>query len=280
MSIITPNKRITEKFTRLAEKNEMAFIPFLVIGDPDPFTFIEIVKAIEPYSDIIELGIPFSDPIADGSVIQAADIRAFASGTTFETSFALIQEIRNFSQKPIVLLTYANVLGVDEERTATLQRFADIGVDGIVAADIPIEESTDLIVEMNSFSLDLILLAAPTTHDSRLTNILENAQGFLYLVAIKGVTGAREYILTETSETIERIIMANTLPEKIPICVGFGISKPEHVHQINDLGADGVIVGSALITIIEQNLADIPQMIIGVTDFVSQMKDATHKESL
>ena len=236
---------------------------------------LDIIQTVEPYADILELGIPFSDPIADGSVIQAADQRALSQGTAFMNCFDLITQVRQITEKPIVLLTYANILGVGEVRSQTIQQLAACGIDGIVAADIPYEESADLIEDLNQNHMCLIPLAAPTTNSERMEKIIANGQGFLYLVAVKGVTGARESLLQETVETLQRINALKSSNVMLPICVGFGISTPEHVTQILQLGADGVIVGSALIKNIEENLDDPNQMLEKIEGFVKQMKDAT-----
>jgi tryptophan synthase alpha chain len=266
---------LKNRFEQLKLSNEKAFIPFLTIGDPTPEIFIKLVKEIEPYADVIELGIPFSDPIADGPVIMEANKRAQQSGVGLSTSYDLIKEIRSFSDKPIVLLTYANILGVNEERRPTLEKFAKSGVNGIIAADIPIEECTEILKEMTELEMDLIFLATPTTRKSRLEKIVEKASGFIYLVSVKGTTGTREKILNETEQTVTRIVKDLQNLKEIPVCVGFGISKPEHVKNIIKLGADGVIVGSALIKIIGNNLSNQAKMLKEVKIFVETMKNAT-----
>jgi len=267
--------QITDQFAMLAGRQEKAFIPFLVIGDPDPDIFLDIVRGVEPNADIIELGIPFSDPIADGPVIQVANQRALSAGVAFSSSFALIEKIRELTEKPIVILTYANILGVDEQRRETLERFANTGVNGIIAADVPIEESSDLLQEMHAVGMDLIFLAAPTTREERLAKIIEAARGFLYIISVKGVTGARDTLLEETANTISRIANARGTAGTIPLCVGFGISKPAHITEVLNLGADGVIVGSAIVQIIEDNLADPSLMVEKIVEFVRDMKNAT-----
>src|SRR5271157_166248 len=268
--------RLDTAFEKMREAGEKAFIPFLVAGDPDPATFSRLVERIEPHADIIELGIPYTDPIADGPVIQAADARALGSGTTFSKALDLIAHVREGTDKPIVILTYANVIGVDTGMmAATLARFSGAGVDGIIVADVPIEEARQLIPEMEQAGMALISLVAPTTTDERLAMIVKNAKGFLYLVAVKGVTGARAMILDETTTLIQRVVKVLGKTRNIPVCVGFGISKPEHVQEIIKLGGDGVIVGSAIIDIIGQNLGDPDTMIELVEAYVTTLKDAT-----
>lgn len=271
------NVRLQQVFQQLKQKNEKAFIPFFVIGDPNPQDFIKIIKEIEPFADIIELGIPFSDPIADGPVIQNANQRALTNGVTLSKAFDLISQIRSFTQKPIVLLTYANIIGLDLIAQETLLQLAKNGVDGVIAAEVPIEEAEGYLKAMKFAGIDMILLAAPTTNEIRLKELVKNAQGFLYVVSVKGTTGARESILNETLDTITRI--AKYFPEEnhIPICVGFGISQPTHVEQIIKLGADGVIVGSAIIKIIEENASNPEKMRHIVTEYIRSMKNATKK---
>lgn len=267
--------RIDQTFLHLKAKNEKAFIPFFVIGDPNPTTFLNIIKEIEPIVDIIELGIPFSDPIADGPVIQEANKRAFSSQINFKKSIELIKSIRAFSEKPIVILTYANVLGLYERMERNIRLFSEIGVDGIVAADIPIEESEVLVEALNKSGIYPIFLAAPTTTEDRLNEIIKHAKGFLYVVAVKGVTGVRKSVKQETVELLNKISKVNDKRKPIPLCVGFGISSPEHVKEVISFGADGVIVGSAIVKIIEENEKYPERMIEKIKYFIKEMKDQT-----
>ncbi|MHA1341184.1 MAG: tryptophan synthase subunit alpha [Promethearchaeota archaeon] len=285
---ISPVKnRLDDFINNLVPKKEGAFVPFFVIGDPTPNMFIKIIKKIEPFADIIELGIPFSDPIADGPVIQEANKRAFNTGINPNKAFDLIKQIRSFINKPIVILTYANILGVNEKLEYTLENLSKAGVDGIIAADIPIEESKAVISLCHKYNMHFILLVAPTTTPERLKQIASKSTGFIYLVAVKGVTGARESIKDETKQTI--INTKKTLKkfnkENIPVFVGFGISKPKHIKEIMKLGADGVIVGSAIIKIIQENfrkstnnkkdLKDIEKLPDLIRDFIINLKNAT-----
>lgn len=272
------NQRIANQFAKLQTNHEHAFIPFLVVGDPTPDLFIQLIKAIEPFSDVIELGIPFSDPIADGPVIQNANQRVLSQGISVNKVIELIGQVRSLTVRPIVLLTYANVIGVTEtSRNEMLSALAKAGVDGIIIADVPTEESFPFKQDLNKVGMDLIYLAAPTTKATRLEKIAENACGYLYLVSVKGTTGARTAVLEETAETIRRVTSALKARKgiKIPVCVGFGISTPDHVKEILKLGADGAIVGSAIIKIIE-NLREKPtQMLQTISKFVQEMKNAT-----
>nr|MDO8111858.1 tryptophan synthase subunit alpha [Candidatus Sigynarchaeota archaeon] len=267
--------RIEQAFANMGKSGEKAFVPFLVAGDPDPGTFTRLARAIEPYADIIELGIPYTDPIADGPVIQAADARALNAGVTFSKACDLVESVRKFSSKPIVILTYANVVGVGARMVESLVKFARAGVDGIIIADVPSEEAAPFKAEIEKHGMVLVSLVAPTTSNDRMASIAKNASGFLYLVAIKGVTGARASVTEETATLIQRAARLLGKNSKIPICVGFGISTPEHVREILKLGAHGVIVGSAIIDRIGKNTANPEKMIADVTLFVKEMKDAT-----
>ncbi len=266
---------IQTRFNDMRNKNDSPFIPFLVIGDPNPELFLEIIRTIEPYSDYIELGIPFSDPIADGPTILTANQRALKKGSNLSNSFYLIKEVRKITTKPIILLTYANILGVEPYRKETLEKFALSGINGIIVADIPIEESSELLIEAQMVGIDIIFLVTPATHEKRLREIVKKAQGFLYLVSINGITGVRNALMEETSSTIKRITSTLGINRKIPIFVGFGISQPSHIQEIISMGADGVIVGSALIKRIEENLENPKKMLIEIEKFVCCMKNST-----
>ena len=257
----------------LKKKGKKVFVPFLVIGDPDEETFFQIIQVIEPFADIIELGIPYTDPVADGPVIQSADARAFSAGMDFAMACKLIKKVREHTAKPIVILTYCNVIGIEENRKeSTLSRLAKAGVNGIIIADMPIEESHMYLPTVKQYGMDLIFLVAPTTTPSRLNEISNKATGFLYLVALKGVTGARSHLLKDTSELITRVKEINV---DVPAYVGFGISKPEHVEGILGSGADGVIVGSAIIKKIEENIQNKTKMLDEIQKFVKSLKNAT-----
>ncbi len=270
-------KNISETFQELKKKNEIAFVPFLTIGDPNPELFLEIVTKIEPYADYLEFGIPFSDPIADGPVILAGNLRAQQSGINLSTALELLKKIRKITEKPIIILTYANILGVHEERKETIQKLHDCGVNGVIVADVPFIEAKPYLLETKEVGLDLILLATPTTSEESIKKIIRGAQGFLYVVSVKGITGVRTDIQDETKKTIENILNWKKGREDLPIFVGFGISEPSHVIQLKDLGADGVIVGSALVRKIEQNISNPENILKSVEKFVKEMKEATIK---
>jgi len=246
--------RIEKKFEELKDRGEGALISFITAGDPRPEMTKDFIKAlIDGGTDIIELGVPFSDPIADGPTIQAASERALKAGTNPDKVFEIVKDVRNDYDVPIVFLTYYNLLfkpGLEN----FVSKASKAGVDGILAADLSIEECVNFKNACDKNKIDTIFLAAPSTSVPRLNQIVEKTSGFLYLVALFGVTGARENVQELTIETVQKF--KPHTENKIPLCVGFGISKPEHVKTLINAGADGIIVGSAFIKEIEKNLGD------------------------
>ena len=262
-----------DMFKRVKDNDEGAFIPFIVAGDPDFETSLQIVRAmLDCGADALEIGFPFSDPVADGPTVQSADIRALNSGMNTNKGFEFIRRIRDFTQIPIGLLVYYNLIykmGVNEfYRKASVS-----GVNGILAADLPPEEADPAVEAARDNGINQIFLAAQTTSNQRLEKIIELCSGFLYVASVMGVTGARSKLKVSTVELVERM-RSHT---QLPICVGFGISKPEHVTEVIDAGADGAIVGSALINAMTDNL-DNPES--KVRECCHIMKKATQKSSL
>ncbi len=242
-----------------------AFIPFITCGDPDLETTAKVVKAAaENGADLIELGIPFSDPTAEGPVIQAANIRALNGGVNTDKIFDFVRELRKDITIPLVFMTYANVVfsyGSDK----FISLCAEVGIDGLILPDIPFEEKEEFLDICHKYDVALISLIAPTSKD-RVGMIAKNAEGFIYLVSSLGVTGVRTEINTELSSIVE-VIRENT---DIPCAIGFGISTPQQAHDMAAV-ADGAIVGSAIIKIIEKygkNCADY------VGEYVRSMKKA------
>ena len=242
-----------------------AFIPFITCGDPDLETTAKIVKAAaENGADLIALGIPFSDPTAEGPVIQAANIRALNGGVNTDKIFDFVRELRKDITIPLVFMTYANVVfsyGSDK----FISLCAEVGIDGLILPDIPFEEKEEFLDICHKYDVALISLIAPTSKD-RVGMIAKNAEGFIYLVSSLGVTGVRTEINTELSSIVE-VIRENT---DIPCAIGFGISTPQQAHDMAAV-ADGAIVGSAIIKIIEKygkNSADY------VGEYVRSMKKA------
>ena len=269
--------RLLELFNDDERKNEKFFMPFLVAGDPSIEEFKRLTIKIEPYSDIIEIGVPFSDPIADGPTIQEANVRAFAAGINTKVALDVIKEIRTKIRKPIIILTYYNILiqganTIEESLDKTFRNLKESGVDGIVIGDLPIEEADLALKACKKYNICLIFLIAPSTTEDRLEKILKVAEGFIYLIAVMGVTGARNTVAQITKETIKRIEQKTR--HILPIFVGFGISKPEHANAIINAGADGVIIGSAIINIIKKNLNDYEKLELEMVEFVLSIKNA------
>jgi len=265
------NQTYTEMFHELKKRNEGAFIPFIVAGDPDLETSIEIVKQfIKNGADALEIGFPFSDPVADGPSVQAADIRSLQSGMTTEKCFEFIARIREFTSIPIGLLVYYNLIhkkGIEK----FYKKASEAGVTGILAADLPPEEAKPAVEMAEKYGINQIFMVAQTTSNERIDEIVKNASGFLYVVAVMGVTGARSDISSNTVELIKRVKNRTELP----LAVGFGISKPEHVKDVINSGSDGAIVASAIINIITKNLDNMDQAIVQIGNFCRELKKST-----
>lgn len=228
-----------------AFKNGKAFIPFVTCGDPDIKTTEEIVRAMaQNGADLIELGIPFSDPTAEGPVIQSANVRALAGGITTDKIFDMVCRIRKDVKTPMVFMTYANVVfSYGTEKFAA--KAAEIGMDGVILPDVPFEEKEEFAPTFRKYGLDFISLIAPTSH-SRIRKIAAAAEGFMYCVSSLGVTGVRQNITTDIGAMTKLVKSAN--PD-IPCAVGFGISTPEQAANMAHY-ADGVIVGSAIVKLV------------------------------
>ncbi len=250
---------------RSAFKNGKAFIPFITCGDPDLETTAKIVRAAaENGADLIELGIPFSDPTAEGPVIQGANLRALSGGVTTDKIFDLVAELRKDVKIPMVFMTYANVVfSYDAERF--MARCCETGIGGVILPDLPFEEKDEFSAVARQYGIDLISLIAPTSAD-RIAMIAKEADGFIYVVSSLGVTGVRSEITTNIGDIVE-VIRQST---DTPCAVGFGISEPEQAAKMASL-SDGAIVGSAIIRIIEKYGRDAAPY---VGEYVKRMKDA------
>jgi len=248
-----------------AFENGKAFIPFITCGDPDLETTGKLVRsAVANGADLIELGIPFSDPTAEGPVIQAANIRALSGGVTTDKIFEFVRELRKDVTVPLVVMTYSNVVfsyGA-EEFIATC---AEIGIEGIILPDLPFEEKDEFAPICKKYGVALISLIAPTSNQ-RIAMIAKEAEGFLYIVSSLGVTGTRSEITTDL-ESIVKVVKENT---DIPCAIGFGISTPEQAEKMSKI-ADGVIVGSAIVKKIGE-LGRVCEKTVG--DYVRSIKDA------
>ena len=252
--------------TRQAFQNGKAFIAFLTCGDPDLETTTALVREIAASgADLIELGIPFSDPTAEGPVIQAANDRALRGGVTTDRIFDMVHSLRSEVMIPLAFMTYANVVfSYGTERF--LQRAAEAGIDALILPDVPFEEKADFAPACSAHGIDFISLIAPTSQD-RIAMIAAEASGFLYCVSSLGVTGMRGEITTDIGEMVRQARQANP---GIPCAIGFGISTPDQARQMADY-ADGVIVGSAIVRLIEQyGRSAVP--IVG--QYIRSMKEA------
>ena len=253
-----------------ARQKRPAFIGFTVAGDPDKDTCIRAAMAlIDGGTDILELGVPFSDPVADGPTIQEADERALAAGTKVDTVFEIVRELRKKTNVPIVFLTYYNMIyhrGIDR----FYKEACEAGVDGILIADLPVEESDDVYETAIQYGIDPIFLITQTTSDERIKKIAARAHGYLYLVAVLGVTGVRDTVSSGAIDLLQRVKNHTALP----LALGFGISTPGHANTCAEAGADGVIVGSAIVEIVGKNLGNPDKMERDLKTYVSQMKKA------
>lgn len=242
-----------------------AFIPFITCGDPDMATTAAVVRAAaENGADLIELGIPFSDPTAEGPVIQGANLRALEAGATTDKVFDLVRELRQDVTVPMVFMTYANVVfSYGAERF--ISTCSEVGIDGLILPDLPFEEKEEFLPLCRQYGVDLISLIAPTS-ENRIAMIAREAEGFIYLVSSLGVTGMRSEIKTDLTSIVE-VIRENT---KIPCAIGFGISTPEQAQKMAAI-SDGAIVGSAIVRLLEKYGKDAPKY---VGQYVRSMKDA------
>ena len=262
LSLATEGRIYMSKISKAFE-NKKAFIPFITCGDPDLETTAAIVRAaVENGADLIELGIPFSDPTAEGPVIQAANIRALNGGVTTDKVFDLVRNLRQDIYIPMVFMTYANVVfSYGAEKFISICN--EIGIDGLILPDLPYEEKEEFQALCKQYDVDLISFIAPTS-ENRIAMIAKEAEGFIYIVSSLGVTGTRSEIKTDLA-SIVKVVRENT---DIPCAIGFGISTPEQAHKMYEI-ADGAIVGSAIIKIIEKYGKDSPKY---VGEYVKSMK--------
>lgn len=253
-----------------SELDRAALIPFFVIGDPDFETSLEIVKAaIDAGADILELGIPFSDPIADGPTIQKADIRSLSNGMTVKKALEFIKQIKVHRDIPIGLLMYYNLV----YQYGTEKFFADFheaGVNSVLIADLSIDDADEVAEPARKTGLDTVFMVTPNTQAERMKLIASQTTGFIYTVSVLGVTGSRN----ELSDAVEGLVKKIKGVTDVPVCVGFGISKPEHAKTVAAAGADGVIIGSKIVSLIEENLGDKDKTVTAVSEFVKSVARA------
>lgn len=248
-----------------AFQNNKAFIPFITCGYPDiETTFKTVLSMADNGADLIEIGIPFSDPVAEGVVIQEANLQALKNGVTTDKIFSMVKDLRNYIKIPMVFMTYANVI-FSYNPENFIKICSDLNIDGLIIPDLPFEEKYEFLPFCNEYNLDLISMIAPTS-ENRTAMIAKEAQGFLYIVSSLGVTGVRNKITTDL-DAIIKIVRKNT---NIPCAIGFGISTPQQAADMSKI-SDGAIVGSAIIKLIEKYGKNSPEY---VGNYVHDMKHA------
>ncbi len=247
--------------------NRTALVPFFVIGDPDEETSFELVKtAIDSGADVLELGIPFSDPVADGPTIQKADIRAMKAKMTPAKALAFIKRVSDYKPLPIGLLVYYNLVfqyGV----AAFLADFKEAGGTSVLVADLSIDDADEIAPAATAVGLETVFMVTPNMTDERIQKVVEKTTGFIYTVSLLGTTGER----TGLSDRVKPLISRLKGLTQQPICVGFGISTAEHAKEVAQAGADGVIIGSRIVKFIEDNLDDTTEMKKQVGEYIDQV---------
>ncbi len=256
-----------ETFSKM---DRTALIPFFVIGDPNFDSSFEIVKAaLGAGADILELGIPFSDPIADGPTIQKADIRALAAGMTTKRALEFIKKVTDYKPVPIGLLVYYNLVwqyGIEKFFTD----FKAAGGSSVLIADLSIDDEQEIAPKAKAAGLETVFMVTPNTEDERAKRIAQKATGFIYTVSTYGVTGARSALSDVVKPLVKRL---KTITDT-PVCVGFGISNADQAKEVALAGADGVIIGSRIVKVIEENLDDIPTAKKQIADFITNVSKA------
>jgi len=259
-----------ETFCKL---NRAALIPFFVIGDPDFDTSLSLVKtAIDAGADVLELGIAFSDPIADGPTIQKADIRARNAGMTVVKALDFISQVTQYKPVPIGLLVYYNLIyqyGVEK----FFADFKSAGGSSVLVADLSIDDADEIAGPARQANLETVFMVTPNTADERIALIAQKTTGFIYTVSLLGVTGARKSL----PDTVKPLVTRLKKLTEVPICVGFGISTPAHAVEVAAAGADGVIIGSKIVRMIEDNLEDKQKMHTEIKNFITDVKSALEK---
>jgi len=261
---------IQQRFSQLQQQGRCALMPFLMAGDPDlSSTRAALLSLQAAGADLIELGIPYSDPLADGPVIQAAASRALGSGTTPGRVLEMLTGLKGELQIPVILFTYSNPL-LNRGMEAFCRDAAAAGAAGLVVPDLPLEEAEKLSAIASDHGLDLVLLVAPTTPADRMGRIAAASRGFTYLVSVTGVTGVRTNLETRVADLVQQLkAMGPT-----PVAVGFGISGPEQARQVRDWGADGAIVGSALVKVMAQAYSQQGDIAAAAGQFCTQLRSA------
>lgn len=259
---------ISECFKSLKERSECALIPFITAGDPDLETTAKAIRVLDSNgADLIELGVPYSDPLADGPTIQAAATRALQQGVRLEDVLQIVKEAKSEVKAPIVLFTYYNPIhyrGIEP----FLKQVIEAGVSGLVVPDLPLEEAELMLKPASAMGINITLLVAPTSPIERISAIAQKSQGFIYLVSVTGVTGMRSNVATRVEELLTNL---RGVTDK-PIGVGFGISEPQQARQIKEWGADAVIVGSAFVKRLAENSPE--EGLAAIGEFCHSLKQA------
>jgi len=230
-------------FKSLRDSSQCALIPFITAGDPDLKTTAEALRLLDKSgADVIELGVPYSDPLADGPTIQAAATRALQRGVRLDDVLAMVKDVAPEVKAPIILFTYYNPI-LNRGIEVFLKQIAEVGIKGLVVPDLPLEEASSLLTPAAEIGIEVVLLVAPTSPKERIEAIAHQSQGFIYLVSVTGVTGIRNQLESRVQDILQQM---RTVTDK-PIGIGFGISQPEHARTVKNWGADAVIVGSAFV---------------------------------
>lgn len=259
---------VSQCFENLRDRARCALVPFITAGDPDLNTTAEALRILDNAgADLIELGVPYSDPLADGPVIQAAATRALQKGTRLDSVLSMLSEVSPGLRSPIILFTYYNPI-LNRGIEPFLKQVASAGVKGMVVPDLPLEEAEGLLRPAAEHGIELTLLIAPTSPKERITAIAQQSQGFIYLVSTTGVTGMRSQLQSRVKDLLSEL---RTVTDK-PIGVGFGISQPEHARQVMDWGADAVIVGSAFVKRLADGTPE--QGLKAIAEFCQSLKNA------
>jgi tryptophan synthase alpha chain len=260
--------RLAETFAALRKEGRPGLVTYTTAGDPDLSRSADLLKAlVRAGADVLEVGVPFSDPLADGPVIQRATERALAAGGSLRASLDVIEAVRRDVSTPIVVFSYANpIVRMGLDRFA--ERAAQVGVDGVLALDLPIEEADEFREALSRVDIDTIFLLSPTTTSARISRAGELGRGFLYGISRLGVTGARDTVASGAEEMVKRIRALT----KLPLALGFGISRPEHVAEVGRY-ADAAVVGSALVALIAEASGS-PQLIPRVEEYVRSLRAA------
>ncbi len=268
------SSRYENMFRRLGADGQIAFVPFTVLGDPNPESSLAVIRAmIAGGADALELGIPFSDPVADGPTIQAADVRALSSKVTAETAWQLVSQIRkHHAELPIGLLVYANLV-VRRGLETFYGEAHEAGVDSVLVADVPTLEALPFCEAARAAGVDPVLIAPPNADENRIEIIARESRGYTYVITRRGVTGSDDRVHLDHGALLDSL-RSHQAP---PPLLGFGISKPEHVREVVRTGAAGAISGSAVVARIESSLDNPEFMQKNIREFVAEMKAATHR---